>query len=85
MPNLVFLELDTTGLYGDAEIIRVVVLDAQGNPLLDRYARPSRPLSLSIASITGIINEQLRAQSIPIQDVISIVLATVQRTTLHHC
>ncbi len=31
-PNLVFLEVDTTGLSADAEIIRVVVLDAQSSP-----------------------------------------------------
>ena len=54
MPNVVFLEVDTTGLYEDAEIIRIVVLDKHGHPLLDERVHLEKPLSPQIQRITGI-------------------------------
>src|SRR5690348_7422343 len=45
MPNLVFLEVDTTGLQEDAEIVRVSVLNIREETLLDCLVTPSQPLS----------------------------------------
>jgi hypothetical protein len=48
MPNVVFLEVDTTGLYEDAEIIRVVVLDKLDYTLLNEYVRTEKTVSAQI-------------------------------------
>ncbi len=64
MPNLVFLELDTTGLGQDAEIIRALILDQAGVPLLDVYARPKQPLSRQIEMLTGITNDAVMQQGV---------------------
>lgn len=66
LPNLVFLELDTTGIHENAEIIRACVLDRTGKTLLDQYARPTQPVTASISAITGITNEQLRSSALPV-------------------
>jgi len=58
-PNLAFLEVDTTGLSADAEVIRVVVLDAQGRAVLDQFIKPSRRLTAEISSITGISHQDI--------------------------
>ncbi|GHO82994.1 3'-5' exonuclease [Dictyobacter formicarum] len=79
MPNLAFLELDTTGLYESAEIIRALVLDRGGNTLLDLYAQsPTRALNADIERITGITTQDLIAKGQPIQVVIEQL-----RTVLH--
>ncbi len=61
MPNLVFLELDTTGLFSDADIIQVVLLERDGQVLLDLYVQPAQLLAVteSIQNFTGITIEQL--------------------------
>jgi DNA polymerase III alpha subunit (gram-positive type) len=70
MPNLVFLELDTTGLHDDAEIIRAVVLNTRGQVIMDLFARPSQPITDSILSIAGITAEQINSQGIPARDLL---------------
>ncbi|GCF07337.1 3'-5' exonuclease [Dictyobacter arantiisoli] len=70
MPNLVFLELDTTGLYQEAKIIRVTVLDGVGACLLDLFARTSNPIPQNIERITGITNQDLQSKG---QDIISVL------------
>lgn len=59
LPNLAFLELDTTGLSTDAEIIRMTLLDAHGSVLFDHYIKPSRTLSAEIIRITGVISQDI--------------------------
>ncbi|GCE06149.1 exonuclease domain-containing protein [Dictyobacter aurantiacus] len=78
MPNLVFLELDTTGLYEDAEIIRAVVLDKDGVSLLDLYAQPSKPIAPSIEHFTGIDASHLAAHATRIEDVLAQLEATLK-------
>ncbi|GCE18673.1 hypothetical protein [Dictyobacter kobayashii] len=68
MTNLVFLEVDTTGLYEDAEIIRLMVMNIHGASLLDCLVTPSRPLSRSIENITGLTNAEIEAAGVPIVD-----------------
>jgi DNA polymerase III epsilon subunit-like protein len=78
MPNLVFLELDTTGLSLDAEIIHALVLDASGAVLLSVYARPSEPMSANIAHITGITNDVLGERGVSIAELIALVRDTLK-------
>jgi DNA polymerase III epsilon subunit-like protein len=59
LPNLVFLELDTTGLSADVEIIRMVILDAQGDILLESYVKPTKPISAEITRVTGITSQDI--------------------------
>ncbi len=82
MPNLVFLEVDTTGLYEHAEIIRVAVVDGQGKVLIDRYAQPTRPLTEKIMQITGITNTEIQRSGMPLQEVIEQLRSVLQGTYL---
>lgn len=66
MPNLVFLEVDTTGLQENAEIVRVVVLNIREETLLDCLVTPSQPLSRQIVTITGITNVEIQASGVPV-------------------
>lgn len=58
-PNLVFLEIDTDGLYSDADILRLVLLDHQGEILYDQLVKPKHPISAQLSSITGITSQML--------------------------
>lgn len=42
--DLVVLDTETTGIYGDSEIVAISVIDAQGNVLLDTYVKPQSPI-----------------------------------------
>jgi DNA polymerase III epsilon subunit-like protein len=53
-PNLAFLEVDTDGLYADADILRIVLVDQSSAVLYDQVVQPRRPLSSKIAYLTGI-------------------------------
>jgi len=60
--RLAFLEVDTTGLYDDAEVIRVLLLSLEGTVLRDVFLRPRKmPLSAEIEAITGILTDTLEA------------------------
>lgn len=78
MPNLVFLEVDTTGLDEHAEITRLVLMDIHGQALLDCLMKPSQPLSRSIMAITGLTNENVQAFGLAIQDVLTQVRHLLQ-------
>ena len=71
MPNVVFLEVDTTGLHEDAEIIRLVVMNIHERPLLDCVVKPSQPLSSSITTFTGLTNAEVQASDISIVDALT--------------
>lgn len=58
-PNMAFLEVDTDGLYEDADILRLVLVDQTGAVLYDQLVQPHRPLSAKIARLTGITQEML--------------------------
>jgi len=53
-PNLAFLEVETDGIYDDADILCIVLVDAAGTPLFDQMFRPRHPLLPRIAHLTGI-------------------------------
>lgn len=68
LPNLVFLEVDTTGLDDEDEITRLTLLDGAGKLLLDVLIRPTtRPLSPSASFASGITSEQL-AQGLALEE-----------------
>lgn len=77
LPNLVFLEIDTTGLQNDAEIIHTLVLDAAGSVLMDVYAKAPQPLSTAMERLTGIAQEELTKQGIPLNALIDQVRNTL--------
>jgi DNA polymerase III epsilon subunit-like protein len=58
-PNLAFLEVDTDGLYADADILRLALVDAAGVPLYDQLFQPRRPLTSKIAHLIGLTSERL--------------------------
>ncbi|GER87596.1 hypothetical protein KDW_17580 [Dictyobacter vulcani] len=78
MPNLMFLEVDTTGLHEDAEIIRLVLLNIHGQTLFDCLAIPSQPLSKSLVTITGLTNAEIQAAGIPIVEALSKLCKVMQ-------
>src|SRR5947209_12842517 len=58
-PNLAFLEVDTDGLYADADILRLALVDAAGTPLYNQLFQPRRPLTSKIAHLIGLTSERL--------------------------
>src|SRR2546425_7839544 len=54
LPNLAFLEVDTDGLTSDADIIRIVLLDKDGNNLYARTIKPRRPISEKTTALTAV-------------------------------
>ncbi len=58
-PNLAFLEVDTDGLYADADILRLALVDQTGAVLYDQVFQPRRPLSPKMVHLTGITPEMV--------------------------
>jgi DNA polymerase III epsilon subunit-like protein len=58
-PNLAFLEVDTDGLYADADILRIALVDQSSAVLYDQVFQPRRPLSPNMAHLTGITPEMV--------------------------
>lgn len=58
-PELAFLEVDTTGLDDDDEIIRILLLDRDGKLLFDTFVCGDKEISEKVSMITGISDEQL--------------------------
>lgn len=58
-PNLAFLEIDTTGLADDDEIIRILLLDRNGKPLFNTFICGDKEISYKISMITGITDEHI--------------------------
>jgi hypothetical protein len=67
LPNLAFMEIDTTGLKDTDEIIRFTLIDRDGCLIEDVLMRPTaRQLNLEVSQINGITPEQLAHDGIPI-------------------
>lgn len=54
-----FIDTETTGLDYDAEIVEIVVLDANGKVLAEYLVRPSAPIPPEVSEIHGITNADL--------------------------
>ena len=54
-----FLEIDTTGLTDQDEIVRVTLVDLTGTVQDDLFFKPSRPLSAEASAANGLTDEML--------------------------
>lgn len=54
------VDLETTGLAEDAEIVQVGVVDLQGNVLLGALVRPAAPIPVSATAVHGITDDQVK-------------------------
>ena len=52
--NILYLDTETTGLDGTAEIIEIAVLDTSGRVLLDTLVRPQGPIPAEARAVHGI-------------------------------
>ena len=59
LPDLAFLEIDTTGLQEGDEIVRILLVNSQGESLFDTLLCPDVPLSDEVSRINGITNDEL--------------------------
>jgi DNA polymerase-3 subunit epsilon len=59
VPDVVFLDTETTGLDGDAEIIEIAIVDRGAKVLIDSYVRPTRPIPLGATAINGIFDHHV--------------------------
>lgn len=57
----VYLDTETTGLDGTAEICDLAVVDHDGTVLLDTLVRPTRPIPLGASRVHGITDEMVAA------------------------
>lgn len=55
--DFVILDTETTGLYEDAEICQIAIIDPSGKTLMDTLVRPQKPIPAKATSIHGISNE----------------------------
>lgn len=58
-PRAVFLDTETTGLDGSAEIIDIAVIDCSGDVLLDTLVRPQRPIPAASSQIHGLLDHHV--------------------------
>jgi DNA polymerase-3 subunit epsilon/ATP-dependent DNA helicase DinG len=72
MRTLVSLDLETTGLDSERdEIIEIGIIRFRGDEILDKWSsliRPQREIPSKIIELTGITNEMVRSDGIPLWD-----------------
>ena len=59
-PNLAFLEVDTDGLYEDADILRIVLADKRGTSLYDQTFKPRHPIDRHTTHLTALTPEMVQ-------------------------
>lgn len=55
--NWMMLDTETTGLFGNAEVVEIAIVDAQGTPVLNTLVRPTIPIPEEARAIHGITDE----------------------------
>jgi len=55
----IYLDTETTGLDGEAEICEISILDSQGEPILDTLVKPTQPIPWEAERIHGISDEMV--------------------------
>lgn len=58
-PRTVFLDTETTGLDGSAEIIDIAVINRDGDVLLDTLVKPGRPIPAASSAIHGLLDHHV--------------------------
>lgn len=56
----VVLDTETTGLYGDAQIVQIAIVDDYSNVLLDTLVKPTIAIPADATRIHGITNEMVQ-------------------------
>jgi len=59
-PATVFLDTETTGLGGAAEVIDLAVVAGDGTVLVDTLVRPKRPIPAAATRIHGLVDDHVR-------------------------
>ncbi|MGH2531709.1 MAG: 3'-5' exonuclease [Thermomicrobiales bacterium] len=59
-PSTVFLDTETTGLGGPAEVIDLALVAGDGTVLLDTLVRPKRPIPAAATRIHGLVDDHVR-------------------------
>lgn len=54
-----FLDTETTGLDGDAEVVEIAILDTAGEVLYEGLSRPILPMPEDVRAVNGITDEDL--------------------------
>ena len=55
-PEVIFLDTETTGLDGNAEVIDIALVDRNGAVLLDTLVRPRRPIPPASSRVHGLVD-----------------------------
>lgn len=54
MLDTVFLDTETTGLFGDVRIVEIAIVDHEGRPLVDTLVNPGIPIPWQASKVHGI-------------------------------
>lgn len=57
--DFVVLDTETTGLTATAEIVELGLIDSQGQPLIDTFVKPLKPIPAEATAIHGITDEMV--------------------------
>lgn len=56
----IFLDTETTGIDGQAEVVEIAIIDHEGEILLDSLVKPQSPIPWQAEQVHGISNEDVR-------------------------
>ena len=59
MQGTVYLDTETTGLFGDVRIVEVAIVDHLGRPLVDTLVNPGIPIPWQASGVHGIHDEDV--------------------------
>lgn len=60
LPGLAICVIDTTGIHQESDIVRITLVDGQGNVLFDRIVSPQRQRGEANTAYTGITSAQIK-------------------------
>lgn len=66
--DYLILDTETTGLYDEAEIVSIAIIDSQGKALLNTLVQPRYPIPANATAIHGITDEMVA--SAPLWDAV---------------
>lgn len=59
-PGTLYLDTETTGLDGAAQLVDIAILDSRGAPLLNTLVRPTHSIPADATAIHGIVDAMVR-------------------------
>ncbi|TMC24565.1 MAG: hypothetical protein E6J34_00300 [Chloroflexi bacterium] len=78
LPGLALCVIDTTGIRQDSDIVRITLVDGQGNVLFDRIVSPQRQRGEANTAYTGITSAQI-SQAPPLASIWTELQAVVEQ------